>query len=177
MLSWPTCSNLSFLYLSSVLSGYFKPVRIWSHRRIRMVMGENIRLIWSRKKAFFKWTWNAWRPTKNTRPCTGLSAWIPLHIACHGLGRKPHVRCHWKLLSEAHRKARCTDDIWQLGLIFLLQWPTCPKSGQASTHIVHQELSCQTHLSKAVTRTFNEQSTFLCGQECFNHENIQKSRY
>lgn len=76
-LSWPTYSNLSFLYLSSVLSGYFKPVRIWSHKRIRMVMGENIRLIWSRKKAFFKWTWNAWRPTKNTQPCTGLSAWIP----------------------------------------------------------------------------------------------------
>ena len=81
--------NSGFLYFSSILSSYFKLVRIQSQKSITMVIGKNIRLIWSRKKAFYKWTWNAWRATKNTRLCTSFSAQICCTQHAMALGENP----------------------------------------------------------------------------------------
>lgn len=80
--------NSGSLYFSSSLSGCFKLVRIQSQKSITVVMGMNIKLTWSRKQAFCKWMWSAWRPTQNTQPRTGLPAWICTQHAV-ALGENP----------------------------------------------------------------------------------------
>lgn len=116
------------------------------------MIGKNIRLIWSRKKAFCQMSdRNAWRATR-IQLCTSFQLDL-MYTACHGLRRKPHVKYHFELLSQAHRKAHCINDIWQAWWWFFCFSGQLVQSLDKPAQIVHKEpRGCQNHHYKAVTR-------------------------
>lgn len=87
---------------------------------------------------------------------------IPSHALLFQLGSAPSMPWPWEktphqMSLEAARPGTQKGTLHQsyltaLAVILLLQWVTCPKSGQASTLIVHKELGCQNYLYKTVTR-------------------------